>query len=353
MTIPGPLAHSADNLTFDRNDNPKLDEAKEMLGLQDKHTSIAIARRLSILAAYDKSKFEDRDDEGFTMEARDDYHRFFMLCDALLDDGNPDISLQSMLTISQNLMTSGLADAIYPESQMTYRGRFFKRATELWHRGIIAAAKKTTPMVELVRSLGTDRNAIPESPILRLNEIAVSEEEANFKALIEAISAESMSFDEVRSRSAAFAFILSARLVEDPSRMTTLTKAFLGNVNMTSSMFRDKVNYWIPMGAINDAGNLIDEPAMYTKFVECIMNWPINYDSAFAVPAIFHLATHLQDEERIEELLRLSYDMPMLGAQFYKIIGHIQKHEWNFTVAEQAIAGKAAQVLKLQDGINL
>lgn len=369
MTMPGPLAQSIDR---PQTDTPTLDsdadrpavsklegteEAKAIIGLVEGDNLTAIDRKLSQFTSSIRHTFEVREGQDNVMERLVAYHRAFDALDPLLDYEDSNIVHSAIQYISKDLMSSDLADAIYPGSQMTYRGRFLKRASDAWNLGGDPSARKVTPMVKLVRSLGTDRNAIPESPILRLDKIVVSENAADFEALIKAISDESTSHDVDRSKSAAFAFVLSARLIEDPSRLEELTNTFLDQVEWASSRFRDAANYWIPMGAISDTGNLIDEPAMYTKFIETIAAKYIDLidlvGPPIAVPAIFQLAAHLQHEERIEELVALvqkdykSYNV-MEAFRYLKVPNYILSYEWKFTTAELAILTKAAEVLKIE-----
>jgi hypothetical protein len=366
-TIPGTPIHSINDEA-----RSSLEDALEDLGLydDDRLYSNFFSFFSDYVLASDTFRWKKYSDAQKNINERlRAYHRTFETLDALLDDKDSNVVCHAIRHMSQTLMTSELAGAIYPGSQMTYRGRVFKRSTEAWNRGRPTPSEEPTPMMELIRSLGTDRNAIPQSPIQELNQIVNSDDDDYFDSLIKGITDESMSFDEARSTSAAFAFVLSARLLKSIDRLESLVFGFIHYTVWNTSLFRDNASYWIPMGAIADAGNLIDDPAMYTEFISDILLRHIDNDyvfsppfkerslkvndkiinslSSFAVPAIFHLAANLHDKSRIEELVRAVHKDFSYRASLKNIIKHIRKYEWKFTVAEQAIAAKAVEVLKL------
>jgi hypothetical protein len=356
MTMPGPLSHNIDrprtdtptlDADADRTTGRRLDEVKELIGLRDGDNAMTMYRKFSEFNADIMEKLELYEGQETMMEHLDQYHRAFDCFDTLLDDENADIAFHAAHFISKTLMTCELSEAIYPGLQMTYRGRFLKRARGAWNRGIIPVTEKITPMVRLIWSLGTNRSAIPEAGITKLNDIAVSRDKDEFSSLVDAISKEATSDNVDRSTSAAFAFVLSARLIEDPSRLEELTKAFLDHVGWSAVLYRDKANYWIPMGAINDTGNLIDNPSMYTAFINFVA--PCIYGDF--VPPLFHLAgyLHVRNEERLEELVTLVHNDLIKGYLLKMNAENKLKHKWKFTLAERAIVRKAADILKLEN----
>ena len=367
-TIPGALHQHLERPDTDtpvdkefivRPPRPELDEVKELMGLKGTKNPIVIDRKLSEFSSRLIWEAGEDENDGSMMNRLDKYHRAYNCFDVLLDDSNADIVLHAARYMSQTVMTSEIADARYPGSNMTYKGKFFRKLMEMSKRHAVESPEETTPMAELVRSLGTDINELPDLPTQRLFEIIESEDRADFVALVKAISAEAASFDATRSASAAIAFVMSARLIEDPLRQEKLTNSFLGSVELNAALFRDVTNYWTPMAAISDTASILllhdvgekldlDRQTMYMNFVQTIIARGIDYHSAFAVPAVFHLAAKLEDEERVEELPILARERLMYAWVFLQeVMEHIRGNEWKFTRGELAIADKGAQRLKI------
>jgi len=334
--------------------NRTLDESKNAIGIEPNDNSLTIDKKLTNFIELKGGRFDAMaGSERIMVENIDYYQSTFETLYALLDDENPDIVVNAIRHMSEYMTASDMGYDICPGSQTTYRGRFLRKASEAWNRGNVAVGDRstTTPLVELVRSLGTDRNALPEPSIRRLMNIALSEDTDNFMALVEAISSESTSDDEDRSTSAAFAFVISAMFLETPSRLNDLTLLYLVNLLWNSSMLRDNANYWIPMRAVADAADLIDDETMFKEYIKAVIdsNHYIDPGGAYAVPAIFHLAANLQDESHIKTVSDFIDSNERLKTRLKKFLDKILNDDSKFILAEQAIATKAAEVLKLKD----